>query len=54
MQVHYKCIETCGIHAGYMYPQRKSRYWLGTCEINMGYMRIACGIGDTYLTLTYL
>ena len=37
-------LDTCGIHAGYMYPQRQSRYIRDTSEIHAGYMRNTCGI----------
>ena len=36
--------DTYGIHAGYMYPQRQSRYIRDTSEIHAGYMRNTCGI----------
>jgi hypothetical protein len=38
-------LDTCGIHAGYMYPQRQSRYIIrDTSEIHAGYMLNTCGI----------
>jgi hypothetical protein len=38
--------DTCGIHAGYMYPQWYSRYMLDTCKIHAD----TCGIHAGYIS----